>query len=847
MEPSLDNSTLDPGYSQHSDANFSWVPKDLKSNGPIPITYWNSDLTTCSGGLKTVYYGDCPKDSYSMHRQFKAHDPSYYYDFEHPLASAYDFLSRKLNKVHDTRPFTGMAPDCPDDCLHFNSTFECGNLDRVVMVSADEYDLYVRPDSNTGGNFQWFYFAVSNVRGVRHKRFNILNLSRKHSLYLNGRRPVFATQREGVWRPVGQSVNYGPSKLNQYLTGSGREYYSLSFDALLQQTYEEKLTKGASLCVPSQMSSQEARPSTPQEDVYLFADLPPYSFTRQLAFIQEVRDAANEGTAVRVDTLCNSLSGLEVPLVTITDPRFPSASKQSLLIVGRVHPGEAVASLVIEGLMRFLCSSDPEAVVLRQRLEVKVVPMLNPDGVVMGNSRTSISGCDLNQHYSNPDPVAHVEVWALKELISTHRNKIFAFVDVHGNSTKKGAFLQGPKLAVLNEQYYLSKVVSRLMSEHTQMFRNLRYNSKGSFNRKAPRAVIAKDFGITYSYTFCSSSYAYLNDLRQNIVMTQADYFYLGGLLVKTLSEFDFLLELDQICSEDYSSIRAQQRGTKVDKFEKPIRPRLKRAAANGVYSKLRTVTEIVRLIKAEHRGLEVESSGSDTDSSEEETDKDLSFIFNALSEVSRVVEGRFKHRTPTIKIATLANSNPVLHARKGVKLPSLMPSPNLSSDESHRGLATPSRKLFRRTLGEESKQTLEARIRLADVTAIRRSELRSAQRKPKQGRLQSRQVHPVNYHPITEVASTSLLPTPQIRHLKSMNKLHQILHKMEPQLSSSMNDISPKSSVSPTNTSYTVLQFPVQRSKEKVQPLSKSRLIRKMPKISKNLSIHSKFRDSSP
>jgi len=33
--------------------------------------------------------------------------------------------------------------------LSFDSNFECGNLDRVVMTSPIEYDLYMRPDSNS--------------------------------------------------------------------------------------------------------------------------------------------------------------------------------------------------------------------------------------------------------------------------------------------------------------------------------------------------------------------------------------------------------------------------------------------------------------------------------------------------------------------------------------------------------------------------------------------------------------------------------------------------------------------------------------------------------------------------
>ena len=38
------------------------------------------------------------------------------------------------------------------EILEFDSMFECGNLDKVVMVTANEYDLYMRADSNTRGN-----------------------------------------------------------------------------------------------------------------------------------------------------------------------------------------------------------------------------------------------------------------------------------------------------------------------------------------------------------------------------------------------------------------------------------------------------------------------------------------------------------------------------------------------------------------------------------------------------------------------------------------------------------------------------------------------------------------------
>jgi len=43
--------------------------------------------------------------------------------------------------------------------------------------------------------------------------------------------------------------------------------------------------------------------------------------------------------------------------------------------------------------------------------------MLNPDGVIEGNYRCSMAGHDLNRQWSNPDPVLHPTVLALKNLL----------------------------------------------------------------------------------------------------------------------------------------------------------------------------------------------------------------------------------------------------------------------------------------------------------------------------------------------------------------------------------------------------------------------------------------------
>ena len=68
-----------------------------------------------------------------------------------------------------------------------------------------------------------------------------------------------------------------------------------------------------------------------------------------------------------------------------------------MIISARVHPGESNASYIVEGLIDFLLSQDREAKHLRDTYVFKIVPMLNPDGVVVGNYRCSLAGVDLNR------------------------------------------------------------------------------------------------------------------------------------------------------------------------------------------------------------------------------------------------------------------------------------------------------------------------------------------------------------------------------------------------------------------------------------------------------------------
>lgn len=62
--------------------------------------------------------------------------------------------------------------------LAFDSDFESGNLDVAIQVGTDEYDLFMRVDSNTKGHTNWYYFSVRNNNYVGSVKFNICNFRR---------------------------------------------------------------------------------------------------------------------------------------------------------------------------------------------------------------------------------------------------------------------------------------------------------------------------------------------------------------------------------------------------------------------------------------------------------------------------------------------------------------------------------------------------------------------------------------------------------------------------------------------------------------------------------------------
>jgi murein tripeptide amidase MpaA len=123
----------------------------------------------------------------------------------------------------------------------------------------------------------------------------------------------------------------------------------------------------------------------------------PYTYTDLQDDLTRIeKEQVNSGFFHR-GTLCKTIAGNRCELVTITskdkDPTSLKAlSKKGVFLSARIHPGETNSSWMMKGILEFLTSNCAEARALREHFVFKIVPILNPDGVINGNYRCSLSG-----------------------------------------------------------------------------------------------------------------------------------------------------------------------------------------------------------------------------------------------------------------------------------------------------------------------------------------------------------------------------------------------------------------------------------------------------------------------
>ncbi|XP_027896837.1 cytosolic carboxypeptidase-like protein 5 isoform X3 [Xiphophorus couchianus] len=328
----------------------------------------------------------------------------------------------------------------------FSSRFDSGNLARVEKVEKGnsspvsdgaqvgsspsglhltpdyEFNVWTQPDcagtEYENGNRSWFYFSVRGAMPGRLLKINVMNMNNQRKLYSQGMAPFVRTLPvKNRWerirdRPTVETVN------NQFI---------LSFTHRLLDVRGS--TTYFSFCYPFSYSECQEMLQQLDESYPNAAQLSPSSAPGTVYYHREL--------------LCNSLDGNRVDLLTVTNcagmwderetrlpklfpdtntprpHRFPD--KRVFFLSSRVHPGETPSSFVFNGFLNFILRrDDPRAHTLRSMFVFKLIPILNPDGVVRGHYRTDSRGVNLNRQYLNPNPELHPSIYAAKALLLYH-------------------------------------------------------------------------------------------------------------------------------------------------------------------------------------------------------------------------------------------------------------------------------------------------------------------------------------------------------------------------------------------------------------------------------------------
>uniref|UniRef100_A0A3P8U694 AGBL carboxypeptidase 4 n=1 Tax=Amphiprion percula TaxID=161767 RepID=A0A3P8U694_AMPPE len=291
-------------------------------------------------------------------------------------AGGEDALVGNVNKLMVSPPgYTGVPRK---GHLVFDACFESGNLGRVDYISEFEFDLFIRPDTCNPRFRVWFNFTVENVRETQRVIFNIVNFSKTKSLYRDGMSPVVKSTSRPKWQRLpAKNVYY-------YRCPDHRRNYVMSFAFCFDR----------------------------EDDVYQFAYCYPYTYSRLQHYLASLE--RRNLPYLQREQLGLSVQQRRLDLLTITNSE---REKKLVFLTARVHPGESPASFVCQGVIDFLVSQHPVAQILRDHVIFKIVPMLNPDGVYLGNYRCSLMGFDLNRHWQDPSPWAHPTLHAVKQLI----------------------------------------------------------------------------------------------------------------------------------------------------------------------------------------------------------------------------------------------------------------------------------------------------------------------------------------------------------------------------------------------------------------------------------------------
>ena len=467
----------------------------------------------------------------------------------HPTSSLrnYRFKSltpREIRMCHELvyDPCTNNR-SCPHINLpnqpRFSGNFECGNLGQVYKIGPRSYEILMLPDPTNYYSALWFFFKAENLKPGEY--FFVINgFFRDCHQHNIGVQPTAYSERlaskKGIgWMRIGTNLNFWTFKHSLV------PEYALSFNFTVTHT-----------------------------DNMYFSLLYPYTFTDLRNFLSYSTSLIkpNDVFSFKASILCKSPGGIDVPAIlwdadeqkcvdvsnilsnlpqlnmpnrkrTISSINSSSSPKPLIVIAARLHPGESNSSFAMEGFMDFLNSRSKEAISLLKSFSILMLPMINPDGVICGYYRPSLSGEDVNRVWKCPDEktqtVSRTVIQLLDRLTRT-RNLMF-LLDFHGHTAQSNCFTYG----VQNPSVWMNdkeRQFPRTMAKVCHLFDEKESISwKPSEFPQTMRVALHTRYKIPFSYTLEMSFGAIEIGPEKSTQMTPHHYRYIGQMTGVAINE----------------------------------------------------------------------------------------------------------------------------------------------------------------------------------------------------------------------------------------------------------------------------------------------------------------------
>ncbi|MGU9957595.1 MAG: M14-type cytosolic carboxypeptidase [Arenicellales bacterium WSBS_2016_MAG_OTU3] len=271
--------------------------------------------------------------------------------------------------------------------MNINSNFDGGNIECLVCDRANNIQLKIKQDSNTGF-LQWFYFRLSEAKN---QSCTIKIVNAGECSYVKG------------WQGYRAVASYDK-----------REWFRVDTEY-----------KDGVLHIKHQ----------PQHDSVYYAYFAPYPLDRHADLIARMQTHL----LVRHQIPGQSLDGRDMDLLVVGEP---ADNKKPFWVIGRQHPGETMAEWWMEGFLNRLTDMNDAVVkTLLEKTVFYVVPNMNPDGSFRGHLRTNAAGANLNREWLDASAERSPEVLCVREKM--HETGVAFCLDVHGDEALPYNFIAG--------------------------------------------------------------------------------------------------------------------------------------------------------------------------------------------------------------------------------------------------------------------------------------------------------------------------------------------------------------------------------------------------------------------